>query len=58
MVDFFDYGLARVEFYGEDRFNLSFFRHTGKWEPMFMYQDISFEAAKTAILEDDMFQSF
>ncbi len=56
--DFFDIGLARLEFYGENRFNLSYFRHTGKWEPLFMYQDISFEEAQKAILEDSMFQVF
>ena len=56
--DFFDTGIARLEYYGEDRFNLSYFRHTGKWEPLFMYQDISFEDAKKAILEDTMFQIF
>jgi hypothetical protein len=55
-TDFFDYGLARLEYYGEDRFNLSYFRHTGKFEPLFMYQDISFEEAKKAILEDYMFE--
>ena len=56
--DFFDTGLARLEYYGEDRFNLSYFRHTGKWEPLFMYRDISFEEAKKAIFEDPMFQMF
>lgn len=56
--DYFDIGLARLEFYGENRFNLAFFRHTGKWEPIFMYEDISFEEAKKAILEDPMFQVF
>lgn len=43
---------------GEDQFNLSYFRHTGKWEPLFMYNDIPFEEAKEAILEDPMFQVF
>jgi len=58
LKDFFDAGIARLEYYGEDRFNLSYFRHTGKWEPLFMYQDISFEEAKKAIFEDSMFQVF
>ncbi len=57
-TDFFDIGLARLEFYGENRFNVSYFRHTGKWEPLFMYKDVSFETAKKAILEDEMFQMF
>lgn len=56
--DYFDMGLARLEFYGENRFNLAYFRHTGKWEPLFMYEDISFEVAQKAILEDSMFQVF
>ncbi len=54
--DFFDTGLARLEYYGENQFNLSYFRHTGKWEPLFMYDDISFETAVKAILEDSMFE--
>mgnify|MGYP000055969020 CR=1 FL=1 len=56
--DFFDVGIARLEYYGENRFNLSYYRYTGKWEPLYMYQDISFEEAKKAILEDSMFQVF
>ncbi len=56
--DFFDAGIARLEYYGENRFNLSYFRHTRKWKPLFMYRDISFEAAKKAILEDPMFEVF
>jgi hypothetical protein len=58
ITDYFDCGLARLEFYGENRFNLSYFRHTGKWEPLFMYNDIPFETAKQAIFEDSMFQVF
>lgn len=57
-TDFFEVGLARLEYYGENRFNLSYFRHTGKWEPLFMYNDIPFETVKEAILEDPMFQVF
>jgi len=56
--DFFEIGLARLEFYGENRFNLSFFRHTGKWEPMFIYQDISLQDVQKAISEDPIFQLF
>lgn len=54
----FDMGLARLEFYGENCFNLAYFRHTGKWEPLFMYEEITFEEAKKAILEDAIFQVF
>ena len=56
--DFFDYGIARLEFYGKHGFNLSYFRHTGKWEPLFMYEGISLEEAHKVILEDSMFQVF
>jgi hypothetical protein len=52
---FFETGLARLEFYGSNQFNLSYFRHTGKWEPLFMYNDISFDEAKEAILTESMF---
>ena len=58
IVEEFDTGLARLEYYGTDRYNLSYFRHTGKWEPLFMYQDISFEVALKAILEDSFFEVF
>jgi hypothetical protein len=58
IVDYFDTGLARVEFYGKDRFNLSYFRHTGQWEPLPMYHNISFEDAQKAILNDEWFMMF
>lgn len=32
---FFEAGFARMEFVGEDRFNLSYMRHTGKWWEIF-----------------------
>lgn len=57
-TDFFDVGLARLEFYGDHGFNLSYFRHTGKWEPLFMYEKISLEEAHKAILTDPIFQVF
>ena len=53
---YFDLGLARLEFYDENQFNLAYFRHTGKWFPLWMYERISFEEAKKAILEEHMFQ--
>ncbi|MEZ4884062.1 MAG: hypothetical protein R3E32_04915 [Chitinophagales bacterium] len=56
--DFFDTGIARLEYYGENRFNLSFYTSSGKWEPHFMYQDVSFEEAQNAILKDSMLQVF
>ena len=32
---FFEVGFARLEFIGGDRFDLAYFRHTGKWWPIF-----------------------
>ncbi len=55
ITEFFEVGLARLEFCGENQFNLSYFRHTGKWCPLFMYEDISLEVAKEAILTEPMF---
>ena len=56
IVDYFDTGLARLEFYGEGKFNLAYFRHTGQW--FTIYQYISTEDAQKAILEDPWFDVF
>ncbi len=32
---FFEVGFARLEFVGDDRFDLAYLRHTGKWWPVF-----------------------
>ena len=56
VVDFFDTGLARLEYYGEGKFNLAYFRHTGQW--VTIYQDITTDDAKKAILEDSWFDMF
>ena len=55
---YFEVGLARVEFQGTNSFNLAYFRHTGKWFPLWMYEGISLEEAKNAILGGHMFQVF
>ena len=31
----FEVGFARLEFVGDNRFDLAYFRHTGKWWPVF-----------------------
>jgi hypothetical protein len=31
IVDYFDTGLARLEFNGKGKFNLAYLRHTGQW---------------------------
>lgn len=56
IVDFFDYGIARLEYYGEGKFNLAYFRHTGQW--LTVNENISTEDAKKAILGDPWFQVF
>ena len=56
VVDFFDTGLARLEYYGEGKFNLAYFRHTGQWATI--YENISTEDTKKAILEDSWFDMF
>ena len=32
---FFEVGFARLEFVGANKFDLAYFRHTGKWWPVF-----------------------
>ena len=32
---FFEVGFARLEFMGDNKFDLAYFRHTGKWWPVF-----------------------
>ena len=32
---FFEVGFARLEFIGDNKFDLAYFRHTGKWWPVF-----------------------
>jgi hypothetical protein len=56
IVDYFDMGLARLEFYGEGKFNLAYFRYTGQW--FTIDQNISTEDAQKSILEDSWFQVF
>jgi len=51
-------GLARVTFHGINSFSLAYFRHTGKWFPLWMYEAITLEAAQKAISEEHMFQVF
>lgn len=55
---YFEVGLARVTFLGPNSFSLAYFRHTGKWFPLWMYEAITLEEAKKAISEEHMFQVF
>ena len=56
IIDYFDTGLARLEYYGEGKFNLGYFRHTGQWATI--YENISTDEAKRLILEDSFFDMF
>ena len=47
-------GVVRLKFVRKDTFDLSYFRHTGKWE--FIEADLSMEECKEMIEEDPMFQ--
>ncbi len=49
-----EFGLARLEFYGAGKFNMSYFRHTGQW--VVTAQDVSTEDAKNSILNDPWFE--
>jgi len=55
---YFEVGLARVTFLGTNSFSLAYFRHTGKWFPLWMYENISLEEAKKAVLGEPVFQVF
>jgi hypothetical protein len=55
-VDKFDTGLARLRYVGKEKFDISYFRHTGKWEDLPFYKNLSLEEAMTAIQEGDWFE--
>jgi len=50
---FFEYGFARLEFTGDGRFDLAYFRHTGKWWPLFT--DLSLDQALESVRSDGLF---
>ena len=35
LAPYFEVGFARLEFMGDNTFDLAYFRHTGKWWPVF-----------------------
>jgi len=51
--EFFENKFARMEYVGEDKFNLSYMRHTGKWHEL--YQEISLNECLTSIREGPNF---
>ena len=50
----FEIGFARLEFVGDERFNLAYFRHTGKWWQVF--SNLSLEDALKTIKTEPYFQ--
>ena len=53
----FEVPLARLEFYGKNRFNVSVQRHTGQWMDLPMYANSTTEQVIEAIKTDDWFSS-
>jgi hypothetical protein len=52
----YETGLARLEYYGEGKFHLAYFRHTGQWWTI--SENITTEQAIDAILKDPWFEVF
>ena len=51
---YFEDKFARLEYVGENLFNLSYMRHTGQWWEI--YQELTFEECLTAIRDEPHFQ--
>lgn len=54
----FDTGLARMRYVGSEKFDISYFRHTGKWEDLPFYKNLSIDESIDAIENGDWFQIF
>ena len=53
IAPFFEVGFARLEFVGDDRFDLAYFRHTGKWWTVF--SDLTVEEALDLVKSEGIF---
>lgn len=51
---FFEIGFARLEFVGDNRFDLAYFRHTGKWWPIFSAMTV--DEALDLVRSGELFQ--
>ena len=51
---FFEIGFARLEFVGDDRFDLAYFRHTGKWWSV--YSALTLDEALDLVKSEGIFQ--
>jgi hypothetical protein len=49
----FEIGFARLEFIGDNRFDLAYFRHTGKWWPVF--SGLTVDEALNLVRSEDLF---
>lgn len=56
ITEFFDVGLARLEYQGVDKFKLAYFRHTGQW--FTIAENMPAKACQEMILDGDMFSVF
>lgn len=54
IAPFFEIGFARMEFVGDDRFDLAYFRHTGKWWTI--YSDLTLDEALDLVKSGGHFQ--
>jgi hypothetical protein len=54
LVPSFEHRFARMEFAGQQRFHLSFMRHTNEW--IELYQGLSLDECLQAIRDDPFFQ--
>jgi len=50
---FFEVGFARLEFIGDNRFDLAYFRHTGKWWPVF--SELTIDEALNLVRSEGLF---
>jgi len=50
---FFEVGFARLEFIGDNRFDLAYFRHTQKWWPVF--SDLTADEALNLVRSEGIF---
>lgn len=54
IAPFFEVGFARLEYAGNQRFHLAYFRHTGKWWQV--YSDLTLDESLEMIRKEGIFQ--
>lgn len=53
----FDYGIARLRYVGDNKFNMACFRHTGEWSDLFTHEGMTLEECVEAVKTDPWFLS-